>query len=263
MNASTLWYIFLGNLAALWLFLGLSTAIMFNRDRLRNKGHDAEAIEFLKRDNRTRCLGIAIVMPLVELLAAAVVFLWFVEISTHDHFLYICMIAVAIIIPFPILDFFQTRKKQKALVVNGGKKVVIDMNHRVWHLVFRPGWEALATLFLISYFVWQGSYFNLAMMHLAILWLLYLAGRGGRFLTGPSLSDLYQGNFLFMVINHLLILLHLVRFVTHCCPVAGEPNHTIGLLLICLLSLKLVYYFIRLPQFRRELSKLTESETPA
>jgi hypothetical protein len=58
---------------------------MFNRDRLRNKGHDAEAIEFLKRDNRTRCLGIAIVMPLVELLAAAVVFLWFGEISTHDR----------------------------------------------------------------------------------------------------------------------------------------------------------------------------------
>lgn len=257
MNTATLWYIFLGNTVLIWVFLGLATAVMFSRSRLRKKGHDSDTIEFLIRDNRKRCLGIAVVVPLTELLAAVLVSLIFGGILTYDHLIYVFLVTVLFIIPFPILDYVQSRKDFRTLVVEGGRKVAIDMGYRTWHLVFRPGWEAISTTLVIAFFVRQGEYFNLAMVHLGILWLLYLAGRGGRFLTGPSLSDLYQGNFLFMVVNHMLILFHLIRFVIRCCAETNQPDPIIGFALIGLLSMKLLYYFIRVPQFRRELAKLT------
>jgi len=263
MNTPELWYIFLGNVVLIWVFLGLATAVMFSRSRLRKKGHDTDTIEFLIRNNRKRCLAIAVVVPLTGLIAATSVSLAVGGISTYDHLIYVFLVAVLFIIPFPILDYIQSRKNHRTLVVEGGKKVAIDMGYRIWHLVFRPGWEAISAALVIAFFVLQGEYFNLAMLHLAILWLLYLAARGSKFLQGPSLSDLYQGSFLFMVLNHLLILFHLIRFVIRCCAETNQSDPIIGIALIGLLSMKLLYYFIQVPQFRRELTKLTRTRLTA
>jgi len=259
MTAATLGYIFLVNVALLWLFLGLVSALMFSRTRLLKKGHDEEYVAYLKKENRNRCLGIAIVIPLAGLLSAGVVFTVVGSISTYDHFLYVCLLTLVSILPFPVLDFIQSQKKQKSMIFKTKGKVVVDLNHRTWHLVFHPLWEACAAALVVGYLVWMQRYFDLAMLHTALLWLLYLVGRGGKYMTGPSLSDLYNYSFIFMAVNHLLVIFHLVRFVTRCCPEPGQSGHIPGIVLVSLLSSKLIFYFLRLPRFRRELAKLTRT----
>ncbi len=259
MNPSTLWTIYLAGIAVLWLFLGFTSILLFRTSRLRRKGHDDRYIAFIQEENRTRCLGIAIVVPLIALLSALAVAAVFDGITTYKHFLYVCLLTLIGIMPFPILDSIKSRKKQKALVIDLKKTVVIDWNYRTWHIVFQPWWEIVSALLIVSYFAWMGEYFNLATLHIGILWLLYLAARGGKYLTGPSLSDLYQYNFVFMAINHVVILFHLARFVNRCCPEPGRLDHIVGILLISMWALKLVYYLYKVPQFRKELAKLTET----
>jgi hypothetical protein len=256
MSTESLWLIFIGNILILWLFLGLVTRIMFHPDRLRRKGYEEAYVEFLRKDNRKRCLGIGMVIPVVELLSAGIVYLIFGGITTFQQFIYICLGTLIGILPFPILDTIKTRKEHKSLALKSRQPVIIDLNYKVWHMIFNPYWEAAAGILVLAYFVWMGEYFDLAMLHLAILWLLYLAGRSGRYLTGPSLSDLYLYNFIFMVFNHLLIVFHLIRFVTRCCPVPGQMEHLVGLLLITAWISKLLLYLVRFPQFRNEINRL-------
>jgi len=259
MNSSELWRIYLVGIAVLWLFLGFTSVLLFRTSRLRRKGHDDRYIAFLQKENRARCLGIAIVVPLVALLSAVAISAAFGGITTHNHFLYVCLLTLIGIAPFPIFDFIKSRKKQKAIVIDLKKTVVIDWNYKTWHLVFQPWWESVSALLIVSYFAWMGEYFNLAMLHIGILWLLYLAARGGKYLTGPSLNDLYQYNFVFMAINHAVILFHLARFVNRCCPHPGRLDHIVGTVLFSLCSLKLLYYLFKVPQFRRELARLTDT----
>ncbi len=259
MNPSELWTIYLAGIAVLWLFLGFTSILFFRTSRLRRKGHEDRYIAFLQKENRTRCLGIAIVVPLIALLSAGAIAAAFGGITTRNHFLYVCLLTLIGIVPFPILDSIKSRKKQKAMVIDLKKTVVIDWNYKTWHLVFQPWWEIVSALLIVSYFAWMGEYFNLAMLHIGILWLLYLAGRGGKYLTGPSLSDLYQYNLVFMTINHVLVLFHLARFVNRCCPVLGRLDHIVGILLFSFWSLKLLYYLLKVPQFRKELARLTET----
>jgi len=259
MSPSALWTIYLAGIAALWLFLGLTTIVLFRTSRLRGRGHDERFVTFLQRENRVRCLGIAIVVPLLALLSGLAVTAVFGGITTYRHFLYVCLLTLIGIMPFPILDSIRSRKKQKAMALNLKQTVVIDWNYRTWHLVFRPGWEIASALALIAYDIWLGVYFHLALLHVGILWLLYLAARGGKYLTGPSLSDLYQYNLVFMVINQGLIIFHLVRLVNRCCPQPGRPDHVVGILLIAVWGLKLLYYLFKIPQFRRELAGLAET----
>jgi hypothetical protein len=261
MSTVSFLYTYIAFVLFLWSFLGLSTLILFREGRLRRKGYAEPFIVFLRKDNRRRCLGIGITMPLIALLAAGVVLAVFGEISTYQHFMYICLGTIVGIIPFPILDSIRSNRKHKALVMDTRQTVVIDLNYRVWHLVFKPSWELILALAMVGYFIWIGQYFNLAMLHIAILWLLYLAGRNSRFMTGPSLADLYQYNFFFMVINHLLVAFHLVRLVLLCCPVAGRPDHVIGILLIAAWAIKLLIYLVQLPQFRQGIAELTHGST--
>ncbi len=259
MSSSALWTIYLSGIAVLWLFLGITTILLFRTSRLRRKGHDERYIAFLQRENRVRCLGIAIVMPLFALLSALAVTAVYGGITTYEHFLYVCLLTLIIILPFPILDTIQSRKKQKAMVIDLKQTVVIDWNSRTWHLVFNPWWEIVLALAVAGYCAWLGVYFHLAMLHIGILWLLYLAARGGRYLTAPSLNDLYQYNLVFMVINQGLIILHLIRLVNRCCPEPGRAEHIAGILLISIWALKLLYYLFKVPEFRKELARLTEA----
>lgn len=201
MSQETLLYIFMGNVLVLWIFLTLVSLLLFRRERLHRVGHSPAYTEFLRRDNLRRCLGIGIAIPLIELLAAGIVFLWFGEISTYEHFIYICLVTLVLIIPFPVLDSIATQKKQKALAMETNTPIVIDLKHQVWHLVFKPAWEFVAAILTIGFLAWTGQYFSLAELHIIILWLLYLAAQKSKFLTGPSLSDLYLYNLLFMTIT--------------------------------------------------------------
>lgn len=259
MSPSALWTIYLAGIAVLWLFLAFTTILLFGTRRLRRKGYDDRHIAFLQRENRNRCLGIAIVLPLLALLSALVVSSVFGGITTYEHFLYVCLLTVIAVIPFPILDYIQSRKKQKAIAMDLKQVIVIDWNHRIWHLVFKPSWEIASGLAVVVYCAWLGLYFHLAMLHIGILWLLYQAARGGKYLTGPSMSDLYQYNFVFMVINHGLIIFHLVRLVNRCCPQPGRLDHIVGIILISVWGLKLLYYVLKVPQFRKELAKLGQT----
>lgn len=245
--------LYLVTVAALWIFLLVAYRYQTDTSLLKKKGYNEEYRTFLKNDSKTRIIGIAIAVPLLELLAGLVVKLITGELSTAKHLGYAALLFVLFVLPFPILDMKRTGKKYRELAIKTKSEIMVDFNYRTLHLVFKPALELIALVLYILYFVVFIDIVHPAMLHLAILWFLYYSGRMSKNLTGTGIRDAYLYLFVFMVANHLLVIFHLVReIVKHCCL----PWHgfLFGIVLTAFLLIKLGLYLIRFPRFKKEIS---------
>jgi hypothetical protein len=249
---------FIINVGILWLFLLVVYLYQSSRSILKKKGYNEEYIGFIRKDSLQRFLGITIVVPLLELFAALIVRLIVGELRTEKHLAYVMLVFFLCVIPFPVMDAKHTRKKYKELAIKTKSEVLVDLNFQTLHLVFKPAIEIIAGIFYLLYFIVFLQPFHPAMIHLAILWLLYSSVRFARHWVRPLLKDGYLFTFVFLVVNHLLLLYHLAREIL----VANQPGHPhmdslanfLGGMLATFLAAKLVYYLANFPRFKREIS---------
>jgi len=241
----------------LWVFLLAVTLYQTNRSILERKGYSEAYVAYLRQSGLRRNIGIAIVVPLLGVVAGLLVYAVAGDIHTPQHASYVLLVWLLLIIPFPIIDHRQSAKKAKEIVLTTGATVVVDLNYRVLHLVFQPRLEAfLATLYVLYFVIFFGP-FHITLIHVGLLWVLYATARFGRHVTPPAMRDAYLFLFAFIMVNQALLLFHLVREMLHwnaCCAEEGADLRLIlGTFLAIALLLKALVYLLRLPEFNARL----------
>lgn len=253
MEQSDFLTIFLSSLLALYAVLALLWRYQASEQRLRDRGHSPEQAAFLAKDQRRRLGGMAVIVPLLELLAALIVYALSGPLRSGTQLLWIFGVFVVLVLPFAIRDRVVTQNSMKTLIYNSRERIAADFGFTLLHRVFRPFWEILFTAFAIVFALAIRPEFNLLFLHLAILWLLYLLVRGTRNSTRASLRDGYLLAILFMMVNHAVIAYHLVM-LTICCVDERDTALTVfGIVLIAVLLLKSGVYLSNLPRLRMEL----------
>ena len=226
-----------------------------NTKLLKKRGFGDEFIMFKKKDYKKRIIGMIIAIPLLELLAGFITYLIFGELSNTTHLLIAFIIFLVLIIPFPILDSLKTAKKQQDVMVKTKSSIVVDFKYKIFHSVFNPSMEIVATLFVSAYFIAFVKYVSpLILLHLALIWLMYLLILKSKRLNKPLMRESYYYTFVIILLNHLLVIFLIVYpfFTTlECC--ANAAMFMSGFNLAVLLILKVGYYLFNTPSMINEL----------
>jgi hypothetical protein len=236
---------FIGVILMLWIILSLMTIFMTNDSVLRKKGYQEEYIDFIKSSTKKRNINVAIVMPIVGGISALIVWIFIKEINSPKSIMYISLLWIILLIPFPILDHIRTKKKHKELVRKTNSEIVIDFKYEILHLMFNPYLEVLASILVIGFFLLYMEYFHPMFIHVFILWALYSVGRSSSYLTAIQLKDGYKYLFIFIMLNQAIIIFHLFREISSrskCEECLNNFGLTIGLIAGTYLFLKFIYY---------------------
>ena len=240
------------------LFFSLVLILIFftNTTLLRKRGFSDEFIKFKKRDYTKRIIGMMIAVPVLELAAGLITYLIFGELANANHLLITFLIFIVLVIPFPIIDSMKTRKKQEEIMEKTKSSVVVDIKYRIFHLIFNPYLEFTATAFVIVYFVLFIDHVSpLINIHLALIWMMYVLIRRAKKMNKPILRETYYYTSIILVINHLLVIFHVVYpFVANleCC--ADAFMFMAGINLAVLLVLKMGYYLFQFPEMKKGLN---------
>jgi len=244
----------------LWIFLLATTLYQVNRRVLEKKGYNEDFIEYIRKTNIKRNMGMAIVMPILGIFAALVIWAIFGNLSESNHLIYVYILWFLLIIPFPILEMKKGSRELKELAIKTNSNIVIDFKYKTLHLIFVPGLEAIFAVIYIVYFVIFIEVFHVAFIHILILWFLYCAARFSKNLTLPSFKETYIFNFIFMAFNHMILILHVLReAVTRfgCEDCRWGIGLILGISLGAALICKLAYYLVKLPEFKLRLKDRT------
>lgn len=242
----------------IWLFLIVATSILTNKSRLLQKGYKTEYIDYTRKDVFKRNIGIAFGMPLLGGIAAVIIWFFVDDINEFQNMIYVALLWIVLVIPFPILDIRNTNKKYKELAVKTDSDIFIDFNFSILHLIFKPILELVTSILVIIYFISFLEPFHIVFIHLLILWALYSVGRFSKFLVGPQIRDGYLYLCLFLMLNHGFIIFHLFRETlskSDCSVCLSTVGFYLGTSLTALLLLKLFYYLYQIPTLIYKLKK--------
>jgi hypothetical protein len=170
------------------------------------------------------------------------------------HLPVIILITIMCVIPFSVIDLKRSNKAYKKLAIQTKSDTVVHMNYRVFHIVFKPSWEVVAGALYILYFIMFVRENLLRPVHVAIIWLLYFAVRSWKNMTHQSIRDGYILNFVFISINQLLIIFHLLCDGYCRDTECGWPRLMFVNVLLALLIVKLSYYFFKFLELERALA---------
>ena len=257
MKTTFLIHLFIYSNVVLLITLVILYIYSTNTTILKKKGFTDEFIKFKKKDHATRLIGMLFGIPVLELVAAFITYLIFGELDSSKHLMYIFVIFLILIIPFPIIDSIQTAKKQKELMIKTQSPVAADFKFKIFHSIFNPFLEIVSTLFILVFYITYYQYINpLIILHLALIWFLYAIIRYAKNMNKPSIREAYHYTFIFLVINHLVVIFHIISpIITNkeCCY--NSVMIKVGPVLAILLLMKLAYYFWNLPYVKKELQK--------
>lgn len=257
MNSIDFQAFFLLTVAILWLFLLVTTLYRTNRSLLRKKGISDEYVDFLRKDTIKRSIGIAIVVPALLLVSGLLVYVITGDLESPGQIVYVALLFIVLVIPFPVMSTIKLNKEYRSLALETKSEIVVDFNYRVLHLVFNPTVEAIAALLYVAFFLAYVGPFHVAFLHILILWFLYSAARSSKYLTRPLLKDGYLYLVIFLALNQLILLFHLLNESIHLLTCEECYNRTaffLGAVLSVLLAAKFVYYASKFPKFRTSLS---------
>lgn len=252
MEPETIYKIFGLTIVILWVFLLLTTLFQRNKKRLAKKGFNEELISYIKKTTIKRNLGIAVVVPICGIIAGLLV-QWFIgDLEVEKNIIFVYLIWILLIIPFPILEMRKAPKELKELLKKTSTDVIIDFRYKILHTVFNPKIEIIFSLIYIVYFMIFFEIFHVTFIHILILWLLYGASRFAKNLTRPGIRETYLFNYAFMMLNHFLLIFHIIREVLrmYSCEVClSEAGFIIGLTIGISLICKAIFYLYKLPEF--------------
>lgn len=247
---------YLAVVIVLWIFLLIATLFTINRVRLEKKGYKPEYIKFIRQDTKKRNISIAVFMPVLGGLSALIVWLFTGEINSMQSLIYISLLWIILVIPFPILDMRKTQKEYKELAIKTNSEILFDFKFKLLHLMFNPYLEIAASILIIAYFIFFIEPFHVVFIHIFILWALYSVGRYSKYMTAPQLKDGYIYLFIFIMINQALIIFHTFREVlsrSNCEECLSNFGFYLGILLGILIFVKFIYYIFSFPKFNLKL----------
>lgn len=246
---------FINSNIVLLLSLILIYIYFTNTSLLKKRGFTDEFIKFKKKDYTKRLLGIMIAVPVLELIAGLITYFIFGELVNANHLLIAFIIFLVMVIPFPIIDSIKTAKKHEDLMVQTQSSIAVDVKHKIFHLIFNPYLEILATVIVLAYYIYFMEFVSpLITIHLTLIWLMYILIRRAKNMNKPLIRESYYYTFLILGINHLLVIFHIVYpFFTNleCC--ANSIMFMSGINLSVLLVLKVGYYLYSVPLMKKEL----------
>ena len=256
MEIEIIYKIFAFTIIALWVVLYITTLYQCNKKLLTKRGYTEEFISYLCKTNIKRNLGIAIVVPISGLAAGILVTSFIGNLEEVKNIIYVYLLWILFIIPFPILEMRKAPKELKEMIKKTNTDVIIDFRYKILHLVFNPTIEIIFSVVYVLYFMIFIELFHVAFIHIMILWLLYGAARYGKNLTRPGIREMYLLNFVFMMINHFLLIFHILREVMKrysCFSCLSEAAFIIGLFLGIALICKAIFYLYKLPEYNLKL----------
>lgn len=255
METINFWKFFINSNLVLLVSLVLMFIYFTNYNLLKKRGFSEEFIRFKKKDYTKRLIGIMIAVPVLELLAGSITYLFLGELTHTNHLLTAFLIFLVLLIPFPIIDSVKTAKKHEKLMLETKSSVVVDLKHKAFHRIFNPYLETLATTFVIAFYILFSTQTSpLITIHLTIIWLIYIAIRRAKNMNKPLVRETYYFTLLVLTVNHLLVIFHIVYPLfsqAECCPSSLWISS--GINLAILLALKIGYYIFQFPLLKEEL----------
>lgn len=255
MDTTYLIILFGSSCLATWMFLILFYLLYTNESRLKQNGHTESYISFLKKDYKKRCTGIALAFPILLLTAYSI--FWLISgHPTEDHqLIYIFLIFLALVIPFPVLDIKKSKKEYKKLALETGSEIIIDLKYKVLHRLFNPFIEVIFTLLFVGYFITvKPDMPGLVFVHLLLPWMLYFLARNSKYMTRPLMKEGYFLLFIFIMINFLVVLYYIYRYSIHCSTCLINEIHAFSLMIFILLVIKIVYFSITFFRSKKNIS---------
>ena len=227
-----------------------------NTTLLKKRGFSDEFIQFKKKDYTKRLIGIMIAVPILEIIAGLITYLIFGELATANHLLITFIIFLVLVIPFPIIDSIKTAKKHDELMIKTQSSIAVDIKYKILNLIFNPYLEILATVVILSYYIYFIDFVSpLITIHLSLIWLMFILIRMAKKMNKPVMRESYYYTFIILVINHLLVIFHIAYpFFTNLDCFADNWMLMIGINLSVLLFLKIGYYIFQIPYLKQELS---------
>ncbi len=255
MDTSYLIILFCTACLTTWIFLFVFYYLYTNESRLKRSGHNESYIVFFKKDYKKRCTGIALVLPVLLLTAYGIFWLISGHPSDYNQLIYIFLIFIALVIPFPIMDIKKSKKEYKKLAMETSSEVIIDMKYKVLHRFYNPIIEGIFTLLFLCYFlIIKPEIPGLVFVHLLLPWLLYLTARNSKYLTRPIMKEGYLLLYIFIAINFLIVLFYLYRYTIHCNTCSIQEINIFSLAISILLFLKIIYSSIVFIRSRKYIS---------
>lgn len=256
MESDTILRIFIFATATLWVFLLVHTIYKGSRKILSRQGYSEEFIEYIRKTNVKRNIGIGLVVPAAGI-AAWLLASWLVgDLDQPKNVVIVYLLWLLLIIPFPIMEMRSAPKELREMIKKTNTDVIIDFGFRILHLVFNPMAELIFSILYLAYFMLYIELFHVAFIHIAILWTLYGTLRFAKNLTRPGIREAYIFSFVFLMLNQFILIFHIMREVLRrysCESCRSEEGFIIGLMLGIALIIKAVYYLYRLPEFNMKL----------
>jgi hypothetical protein len=235
-----------------WVFLLLFYIIYTNKKRLINNRYSDEYISFLRKDYRKRSLGIAIALPILLLSAYSIYWLFFGIPNSFDNLIYIFLIFLILVLPFPVMDIRKSKKEYKKLALETNAEIIIDLKFKVLHSFFSPFLEMIFLALFVSYYLISPNTIPvIVFIHLLIPWLIYLSARNSKFLTKPLMKDGYLFLFVVITVNYLIVIFYIYRYGIKCLECSGNVNKTFSMVVLIVLLLKILYSLFNFIQTRR------------
>lgn len=239
----------------LFFFLLLIYIYFTNTSLLRRRGYSEEFIKFKKKDYKKRIIGMSFAIPILQLIAGLITFLIFGELENSIHLLIIFIIFLVLTFPFSIIDTIKTARKHEKLMVKTQSSVVVDFKYKTFNSIFNPFLELIATVLILLFYIVFIRYTSpLITVHLALIWFIFLMIRRGKNMNKPLIRETYYYAFVILILNHLLIIFHLIYpFISkpECCNDIAMIIS--GLILSVLLIFKFTFYLLNIPYINKEL----------
>lgn len=250
------WTLLIVTIIVLLVFLLGYYLYRSNKRILLKKGYTEDYIHAIRKELLNTILGISLVVPLSLIASGYIVYLIYgeLDIRSEYHLFILFVIFITLISPFPVISYYKSKKKYRELAMKTGEKIYIDFNFSLLHRIFNPILEIAATILYTGTMLFMEMKFNLAFIHLALLWLLYGLARNAKYQVKASLKDTYMYVFIFLCINHVLLIYYLIRQI-YCFQCGICMVRYLGIALAFLLSVKLLYYIFNLSTIERKLSE--------
>lgn len=252
METNKLWILYIITNLTTWIFLLCGYLYQTNRKLQIKKGYSEEYINFRKKDSRTRIFSIALFIPVLQLGAAFIVWMIAGELSIDKHLGYILLVFIILVIPFPIMDMKDSNQKHKDLAIQTRTSIYVDFNYKTLHLIFKPVLEFASLIIIVFYNFFFLNNNIVIYIYLVLVWGFYLLFKSGKNQIRQMLKDGYQFFFIYHIFFQLIIILAITLYTFE---VQNQKNFWVIWPLDLLLLGKIIYYFFKLPEFRKKLKK--------
>jgi hypothetical protein len=193
--------------------------------------------------------GIGIAIPILLLVACGIFWLFAGRPENYREIIYIFLIFYLLVFPFPIVDYFKSKRSYKSYSYS--PPVQADIKAQKF---FHPLLEIVIVGLFIMYTMLIIQLPFMAYIHLAIPWIIYFISIKSRYVTLSILRDGYLNAFIFMELNYLLVVFYIARYGLISQNYLSGNQKLFSLLLMAIMFSRMIYYIMNFRKIYHTLS---------